>query len=422
MTGRHAYLNDTDFYWSATERANLTCEARSRTHNKFNTHARTRARSKMKDQIERIRRVAEKETREITEESLPRARRASTSVLRGHEERVERACVLADGKGVVTACGDHSVRVYSLSGGDPIHTLDMHDDWVTDVSALGEDIIASVGCDGIVVTWECGTGKLIEKIKIRDHDHHQAVITEAGWGKLVVGTSEGELHIIEHTAGRGLRYNSRIRRAHSRKIQTVAYCNGLLVVGSDDRCLSIWEGRKCLTRLYHNDSIKKADINEERILTMMNDEIRIYERNTWKLLRVLRGLHGYDDITCCVLLSNEILLSVGHDGKILFTRISDAVPLLRYRVDIDRPDGISVAPNGRVIVTSQWAHRACILEIQHNKEVITAMNEYCSNHYESSSEKSKWLNRAVKPLLLTVATTAATASVLMLKRALLSRQ
>ena len=112
---------------------------------------------------------------------------------------------LADGKGVVTACRDHSVRVYSLSGDDPIHTFDMHDDWVTDVSALGEDIIASVGCDGIMVTWECGTGKLIEKIKIRDHDHHQAVTMEAGCWKLVVGTSDGEVHIIELRASRGLR-------------------------------------------------------------------------------------------------------------------------------------------------------------------------------------------------------------------------
>ena len=53
----------------------------------------------------------------------------------------------------------------------------MNDDLFTDLSALGEDIIASVGCERIMVTWECGTGKLIEKIKIRDHHHHQAVIT-----------------------------------------------------------------------------------------------------------------------------------------------------------------------------------------------------------------------------------------------------
>ena len=50
-------------------------------------------------------------------------------------------------------------------------------------------------------------------------------------------------------------------------------------------------------RLDHNDSIKNADINEECIFTMMNDEIRIFDRNTWKLLRVLCGLHWYDDIT-----------------------------------------------------------------------------------------------------------------------------
>ena len=72
------------------------------------------------------------------------------------------------------------------------------------------------------------------------------------------------------------------------------HCNGLLVVGSDDLCLSIWECRKCLTRLQYNDSMKSADISEERIVAMMKNEIRIYERNTWKMLRVLRGCH---DIT-----------------------------------------------------------------------------------------------------------------------------
>ena len=97
--------------------------------------------------------------------------------------------MLADGKELVTACGDHSIRVYSLSRDDLIHTFGMHDDWVTDVSALGEDVIASVGCDGIMVTEECGTGKLIEKIKMRDHDHHQVAMMVAGWWKLVMETS-----------------------------------------------------------------------------------------------------------------------------------------------------------------------------------------------------------------------------------------
>ena len=63
------------------------------------------------------------------------------------------------------APGDHAVRVHQLSGGDTIHILDVHDDWLTDVSVLGEDIIASVGCDGMVVKWECGTRNLIEKTK-----------------------------------------------------------------------------------------------------------------------------------------------------------------------------------------------------------------------------------------------------------------
>ena len=67
--------------------------------------------------------------------------------------------------------------------------------------------------------------------------------------KFKVGTSEVELQIIELTTGRGLRYNSKVRWAHSR-IQIAAYFNGLLIIGSDGRCWSMWEGMKCLTRLY----------------------------------------------------------------------------------------------------------------------------------------------------------------------------
>ena len=51
-----------------------------------------------------------------------------------------------------------------------------------------------------MVSWEYGTGKLIEKIKIRDYDHHQAVIIESGWSKLLMGTSGG---IIHHSANGG---------------------------------------------------------------------------------------------------------------------------------------------------------------------------------------------------------------------------
>ena len=79
----------------------------------------------------------------------------------------------------------------------------MHGDCLADASALGENMIASVGCDRIVVSWEYGIGKLTEKIKIGDYDYHQAVLMEAGrWGRM-------------------LRYEWRIRRAHTRKIQTI---------------------------------------------------------------------------------------------------------------------------------------------------------------------------------------------------------
>ena len=71
------------------------------------------------------------------------------------------------------------------------------------MSALEEIAIARLGCDRIVVLWEYGIGKLIEKIKIGDYNHHQAVIMEAGWLKLVLGTREGELCIIKHSETEG---------------------------------------------------------------------------------------------------------------------------------------------------------------------------------------------------------------------------
>ena len=74
-------------------------------------------------------------------------------------------------KGMVAVCGDYSVRVILLFGGDPIHTLNMHDDFVTVVSVLRKHIITSVGCDRMVVKWECGTRKLIENTKICYCDH-----------------------------------------------------------------------------------------------------------------------------------------------------------------------------------------------------------------------------------------------------------
>ena len=83
----------------------------------------------MKGQKDHIRRVAEKHVK------LPINRCQahdgnqsvySTRVFRGQEERVQQACVLANGKGAVTACGDHSVQVYSLSGDDPIHTFGIY--------------------------------------------------------------------------------------------------------------------------------------------------------------------------------------------------------------------------------------------------------------------------------------------------------
>lgn len=63
-----------------------------------------------------------------------------------------------DGTGVVTASGNHAIRVFSLSGGETIHLLDIYDDCVADESVLGGYIIPSVGCDGVVIIWKSVTG------------------------------------------------------------------------------------------------------------------------------------------------------------------------------------------------------------------------------------------------------------------------
>ncbi len=359
----------------------------------------------MKDVLERVRRVAEKEAREVND-ALPRARRAAATPLRGHTGSVARACVLAAGNGVVTACSDASIRVYSLSGGDPVHTLEMHEDWATGVAALSEDVIASVGCDGVVVTWEAQNGKLIEKLRIRDHDRNPTVVARAGSGKLVVGTGDGELHFLEHTAGRGLRYTTRLRRAHIQKIRALASHDGVVVAGSDDRCASVWEGRRCIARLAHNRSVRGVDINSDRVVTLMHDEVRVYERATWRLLRVLRGLHGYEDVTSVVLLNNDVLLSVGTDSRVLFTRITDATPLARYRVVVDRPEGVAVAPGGRLIVTSEWSHCATVLEVDGSHEAAVALRDFCNDRFKTPSRAPTWFSRALKPMLVAVGTMA----------------
>lgn len=115
--------------------------------------------------------------------------------LEDHESSITAVAVLADGRLALSASGDHTLKLWDLASGGVLRTLEGHQGLVTAVAAQADGCRAlSASYDQTLKLWDLESGNVIATF-IAD-----AVITAvavAETGRLVAGSADGSLHILQ---------------------------------------------------------------------------------------------------------------------------------------------------------------------------------------------------------------------------------
>ncbi|MCA9419914.1 MAG: WD40 repeat domain-containing protein [Nitrospira sp.] len=235
------------------------------------------------------------------------------TLIRDHQDDVEMASFSPDGKFIATCSRDRYVRIFDASGALST-TMCGHSD---DVISVAWDIdcchVYSSSDDGTVRCWDSKSGNLIHMYEFNDVQADTLIVTQHG--QILIGDDNGQLIVIHNNE---LRKN----KVHDSGIKRLIMNNknGLIASLSYDRTMAIWLPNKDLT-LTQIDRTEVPPIVWPRSGTFLDDQTiatgtfgssyAIYKipQKTWQF----NGINSYKNINA-LCLSNGSIYSVGDAG------------------------------------------------------------------------------------------------------------
>jgi WD40 repeat protein len=281
----------------------------------------------------------------------PRAAIASLERrLSGHTNFVWDIAITPDGRKVVSASNDTTVRVWDVASGACLYRLDGHKSFVCSLSLAPDGSLAATGgLDGGIIIWNIQHGSRLFDF------YHGACDAKVSWmseGVLISGGADGQLCRWDIQTGQTISRFS----AHQHPILKLACLRDArrVVSVSSDRTLKICdvvEGQ-CLCLIEgHSGEVNSVAVtpDEKYIVSASEDKtLRIWELNSGACRHVL---FGHEEVVWRVAISpdGKILASGSGDDTVRLWSLESAKCLQT----LDHPDciaAVAFSPVGRRLV------------------------------------------------------------------------
>lgn len=290
----------------------------------------------------------------ISADALPTAEYPSAiKPLKGHSDKkdVFRVVALPESGLVATASGD-GLRIFALDGdGQPLRFRDnSFGNYADGLAALGGDVLACGGADGMLTTWCASTGECLSSIKKTTDGDNVHAIAALGPSRFAVGTTSGIMFFFSHSDGRQLRDIYMGKKMHTASIFDIRVCDEVIVTASADNTTAIWCRRtyQPLAVHRHASRVWSAAVCELFIAVGSTDGgIRVFlNMDGCPLAKVLKGVHT-GAIYQLIFVTNNLLLSVSSEKDVAFTCLSDGKVVAVVDVGL-RISSAAIMPNGKI--------------------------------------------------------------------------
>ncbi len=250
------------------------------------------------------------------------------ATLEGHTDSVKSVSVTPDGLLAVSGSSDNSLRVWDLMTCECLSTLYGHTGSVNSVSVTPDGHRAVSGSyDGTLRVWDLTTGDCLAMFEGLE-GYILSVSVTLGGLRAISGSYNGKLRILDLTTGSFLATLG----GHTGSVYSVsATPDGRRAVsGSDDRTLRVWDltTGDCLATLEgHKDSVNSVSVTPDGLRAISGSTdgtLRVWDLTAGECLATLVG-HKYSVGSVSVTPDGRRAISASDDGTLRVWDLSELI-------------------------------------------------------------------------------------------------
>ena len=316
-------------------------------------------------------------------------------ILTGHSEEVTFASFSPDGKYVISTSRDKKIRIWNSTSGKCIHIYDGHADDVTSASfVLDKPIIVSASFDWCVRIWE-----LADKQYLNIFQGHDDSVTYASFspdGKRVVSTScDKTIRVWDVLTSKCVL----TIRGHKEIVNFAIFSpNGLrLISGSRDNTVCIWDAYTgaCIRVIKYKfdwPQIAEYSSDHKRLMITSLSSIQVWDSNLKKRLQSIPKTDEFDMFNSA---------SFSPDGKKIVTtmldkpiQIWDTCTVTLIRSLSGHKDNVryaSFSPDGRQIASASDDKTARVWDVSTGKCIAILEGHTSPIDFLSFSANGKYI-------------------------------
>jgi len=273
----------------------------------------------------------------------------------GHTNVVTAVAVTPDGRRLISASYDRTLKIWDLESGEHLKTLEGHSAWVTAVVVTPDNKRAiSASDDQTSIIWDLESG---EQLKIlRDHTGSIKAVAVTPDGKCVITASyDRTLKIWDIESGEILQ----TLKDHTDSVNVVAVTpdGQRIISGSDDKTLKIWDmksGELLKTLHAHNKSINAVSVTSDGcyIISGSDDKtIKIWDIESGEQRNTLK--EQYFLITAVALTpDDQHAISGSDDGTLRVWNIKSGDCITKLPGHDKSINAVAVTPDGRRAISA----------------------------------------------------------------------